>query len=134
MFKISIDFLDQPPPRASYSRMTIDEIYGYLPWEANLSIIYNNQVFFSEQVAVAEFYWYMFNWFRKYLAGKKEQFIYSSVEHTEPILVFSNIQNGYWSIDSIWKQYSGAALIEDQLLFSEINNLMNKLTLAMEQQ
>ena len=30
MFKININFSGQKPPKAPYSRMSIDEIYGYL--------------------------------------------------------------------------------------------------------
>ena len=44
MFKININFSGQKPPKAPYSRMSIDEIYGYLLWEAELTATYNNQI------------------------------------------------------------------------------------------
>jgi len=72
MFTINIDFLGQQPPRAPYSRMSLDEIYGYLLWEADLTVTYNNQMLFSEEVAIIEFYWYLVNWYRRYLTGNAD--------------------------------------------------------------
>lgn len=132
MFTIKIKILGKHPPRAAYSRMSIDEIYGYLPWEADLTITYNNQILFSEEVAIIEFYWYLFNWYHRYLTGNKDQFVYSTVEYTEPILVFLPKQNHYWIIDSIWKQCDKPALIKEEMLFSEVRQLLERILLAIE--
>lgn len=132
MFTITIDFLGQQPPSASYSRMALDEIYGYLLWEADLTITYNNQILFSEEVAIVEFYWYLVNWYRRYLAGNADRFIYSTVEHTEPILVFSPQQNQHWKIDSIWKQCDKSALIKEETLLSAVHKLLNGIMAAIE--
>ena len=132
MFAINVNFLRQQPPKAAYSRMSIDEIYGYLSYEADLTIIYNNQVLFSEEVAIVEFYWNLVNWYRKYLTGNKEQFVYSTVEHIEPILVFSRQQNHNWIIDSIWRQCGKPALISEEILSSEVHKLLERMMLAIE--
>ena len=132
MFKININFSGQKPPKAPYSRMSIDEIYGYLLWEAELTVIYNNQIIFAEEVAIIEFYWYLANWYRRYLIGNADQFVYSTVEHTEPILVFSPQQNQYWKIDSVWKQCDKPALIKEEILHSEVHKLLERITLEIE--
>lgn len=132
MFKININFSGQKPPKAPYSRMSIDEIYGYLLWEAELTVTYNNQIIFAEEVAIIEFYWYLANWYRRYLIGNADQFVYSTVEHTEPILVFSPQQNQYWKIDSVWKQCDKPALIKEEILHSEVHKLLERITIEIE--
>lgn len=132
MFTININFLEQHPPRAPYSRMSLDKIYGYLLWEADLTVIYNNQILFSEEVSIIEFYWYLVNWYRRYLMGNMDQFIYSTVEHTEPILVFSPQQNQLWKVDSVWKQCDKPALIKEEMLHSEVHKLLEEIMLAIE--
>ena len=132
MFKININFSGQKPTKAPYSRMSIDEIYGYLLWEAELTVTYNNQIIFAEEVAIIEFYWYLANWYRRYLIGNADQFVYSTVEHTEPILVFSPQQNQYWKIDSVWKQCDKPALIKEEILHSEVHKLLERITLEIE--
>lgn len=132
MFTVNVKFIGKHPPKAAYSRMSIDEIYGYLSWEADLTITYNNQILFSEEVAIIEFYWYLISWYRRYLAGNKHQFIYSTIEHTEPILVFSLQQNHYWKIDSVWRQCDEPALIKEEMLCSEVHQLVERIMIAIE--
>ena len=133
MFTININFLGQQPPSAPYSRMSLDQIYSsYLSWEADLTIIYNNQVLFSEDVAIIEFYWHLVNWYRRCFTGDAVQFVYSTVEHTEPILVFSPQQNQYWKIDSVWKQCGTPALIEEQTFHSQVHKLIEEMVVALE--
>lgn len=132
MFKINVKFLGKHPPRAAYSKMSIDDIYAYLSWEADLTITYNNEILFSEDVAVIEFYWYLVSWYRRYLAGDNVQFNYTTVEYTEPILVFSYQQNHYWRIDSVWRQCDEPALIKDEMLCSEVQRLVDSLMIAIE--
>lgn len=132
MFTIDISFLAQQPPRASYSKMSLDQIYSNLSWEADLTVTYNKQILFSEEVAIIEFYWYLSKWYREYLSGHIDQFVYSTVEHTEPILLFSPRENQYWEIDSVWKQCGKPALIEEQAFCSEVHKLLEKIKLAVE--
>ena len=132
MFTISIGFLGQQPPRASYSKMSLDEVYGHLPWEADLTITYNNQILFSEEVAIIEFYWYLVKWYCRCHTGNASRFDYSTVEHTEPILVFSPQENQYREIDSIWKQCNKPALISEEMLLSEVHELLEGIAVAIE--
>ena len=132
MFRINVKFLGQQPPRAAYSSMSIDEIYGYLSWEAELTITCNNQILFSEEVAIVEFYWYLVNWYCRYLTGKKDDFIYCSVEHTDPILVFARQQKHYWKIDSVWRQCDKPAFVKEEILYSEVHKLVEKSKLTIE--
>ena len=132
MFTINLKFLGDQPPKAPYSRMPIDEIYDYLFWEADLSITYNNRIIFSEEVAIIEFYWYLLRWYRGYLAGNKEQFSYSTVEHTAPILVFSLKQNCYWEIDSVWKKCDKAVLVNEEMLCSEVHLFLERIMEVIE--
>lgn len=132
MFEINVELAGQILPRADYSRMTIDEIYRHLSWEANLTITYGNQIFFREEVAIVEFYWYLSNWYREYLSGSCRPFVYSTVEYKEPILLFSYYDDKYWYIDSIWRQFEKAILIDNQVLYSEVSKLVEKLMLAIE--
>ena len=131
MFTINIKFLDSPP-KALYSRMSLDEIYGYLLWEADLTVTYNNQMLFSEEVAIIEFYWYLVNWYRRYIIGIADQFVYSTVEHSKPILVFSPRQNQYWEINSVWKQCDKSALVKEEILRSEVHKLLEEMMVAIE--
>ena len=132
MFTISTKFLGQQPPRAAYSRMPIDEIYDYLSWEADLTIIHENQILFSEEVAIIEFYWYLYSWYHRYLTGHNNQFVYPTVEHTEPILVFSPQPNHYWKIDSIWKRCDEPVLIKEEILHSEVHQLLERMMTTIE--
>ena len=132
MFTIDISFLAQQPPRASYSKMSLDQIYSNLSWEADLTVTYNNQILFSEEVAIIEFYWYLAKWYCEYLSKNIDQFVYCTVEHTEPILIFSPWKNKYWKIDSIWKRCDKPAIIEEQTFCSEVYKLLKKIKLAVE--
>lgn len=134
MFTIKINFLGDKPPKAAYYRMSIDEIYDYLFWEANLTITYNNRIIFSEDVAIIEFYWYLLRWYRGYLAGNKEQFSYCTVEYTVPILGFALKKSGYWEIDSVWNQCDKPALIKEEILCSEVQLFLVKIMEVIEKE
>ncbi len=129
MFTIDVDFCGVIPPKATYSLMTIDEIYDHLCWEANLSIMYNNQLFFSERVAIIEFYWYLVRWYRKLCVGCKDQFLYSTVEHMEPILTFTFHPQNYWKVDSTWSQCEKIALVQEETLCMEVAKLLETMML-----
>ena len=132
MFTIDLIFLGEPPPKDSYSSMTIDQVYGCLSWEADLTIVYDNQILFSEEVAIVEFYWYLVNWYRKYLAGNRKAFAYFSIESTEPVLFFSPQEELHWTIDSIWKKCSKPAVVKEKLLCSEVRKLLEKIIATIE--
>lgn len=132
MFEINVDLSRHIPPRAAYSRMTIDEIYGHVSWDADLNITNNDQIFFSEEIAIIEFYWYLTDWYRRYHTGNNVPFVYTSVEHTSPILVFLYQNGGIWEIDSPWRQCNTAILIEEQVFHTEIRNLVARLSFALE--
>ena len=124
MFKIDVKFLEEHPPKAAYSDMSIDEIYCCLSWEAALNITYNNKVLFSEEVAIVEFYWYLVKWYHKCIAGKREPFVYSSVEYTDPILVFLPQPSHCWKIDSIWRRCDTPILVKEEILYSQTRTLI----------
>ena len=127
MFTININFLGQQPPKAPYCKMSLDQIYSYLSWEADLTITYNNQILFSQEVAIIEFYWYLIKWYRRYLTGNTDQFVYTTVEYTEPILIFSPQQEQCWKIDSIWKRCDKPILINDKMFHFEVRKLLDKI-------
>ena len=132
MFTIDVDFLGQQPPKALYSKMSLDHIYSNLSWEADLTVTYNKQILFSEEVAIIEFYWYLYKWYNEFLLGNIDRFVYSTIEHTEPIVFFYPLGNQYWKIDSIWNRCGKPALIEEQTLCSEVHILLEKIKLAIE--
>ena len=112
--------------------MSVSSFATTLSWVANLTITYGNQIFFREEVAIVEFYWYLSNWYREYLSGSCRPVVYSTVEYKEPILLFSYYDDKYWYIDSIWRQFEKAILIDNQVLYSEVSKLVEKLMLAIE--
>ncbi|MBE6556820.1 MAG: hypothetical protein E7664_03650 [Ruminococcaceae bacterium] len=132
MFTMNIEFSIPISYRAMYSKMTIDEIYDYLDWDATLTIKHNNQIFFEEEIAIVEFYWHLLHWYRDFLSGQKQHFIYSTVEHTEPILVFSLKNNNDWAIDSIWKKHEKPFLIKEEILIHEVKKVIKTIMYQIE--
>lgn len=131
MLKMNVKFLEgQSLLRTNdYSRMSLDEIYSYMFYEAELIIKNDEMIFFDEEIAVIEFYWYLVKWYSEYLKGSIKPFVYSTVEYVEPILVFSLQQNNLWKIDSIWKKCDDALTIESKIFNYEISELINKIEL-----
>jgi hypothetical protein len=129
---MNVCFLGPKPCKMPYSKMTIDEIYEHIAYDANLSITYNKHVVFAEEIAIVEFYWYLINWSRKFLAGDMIPFVYSSVEHIEPILIFSFLRNDDWEISSIWRKCAKPALIKTQTLRYEVSKLTSELISVLE--
>lgn len=131
MLKIDVKFLEgQSLLRTNdYTHMSIDDIYSYMFYEAELIIKNDDMIFFDEEIAVIEFYWYLVKWYSEYLKGSLKPFVYSTVEYVEPILVFSLQQNNLWKIDSIWKKCDDALIIESKIFNYEISELINKIEL-----
>ena len=123
MFQMRVNFL-QHPPKANYANMSIDQIYTYMFWEAELTILYDDYVIFSEVVAIVEYYWYLVNWYRKYLAGEKRPFTYCTVEHSVPILEFLPLGNDCWKIDSIWNKCNKSFWVKETALCSEVRKFI----------
>ena len=84
MFEIEIVLHELSIQKAKFSSMKIDDIYEYLPIEGRLTIRKNKQTIFSEDIAVIEFYWYIFNWYKEEGIERKLPFIYTTVEYFEP--------------------------------------------------
>ncbi len=125
--KINIKLSECIPPKAKYSIMSIDEIYEYISYEAALSIENKNQVFFCDDVAIVEFFWYFANWYKKIVEGNKTKFVYSTVENDTPILTFSPLHNNQWEIDSVWKKACNPIIINEEQLYTEVQNLIENL-------
>lgn len=105
--------------------LSIDEVYSYMKYEAELVIEYGGRVFFSEEVAIVEFYWYICRWYWAVSSGRKEDFLYSTVEHTKPILTFTSLDDKTWIIDSIWRK-SDPISVEKTNLFEQVSGFIDK--------
>ena len=127
MFKFDIHFCGQVPPQKDYTEMTLDQIYEYIHWDATITIELNNQLFFSAEIAIIEFYWYLTNWVKVDPFSNKDPFVYSTIEHTKPVLTFFAKDNGCWEIDSIWKKKDRPILVEERMFFAEVYRLVDKL-------
>ena len=132
MLDINYHFLGSIPPKRAYSKMAIDEIYEYISHEAKLTITYNNIIIFAEEIAVVEFYWYISKWYEHCFTVHKKPFIYSTIEHSVPILTFNFHQNGFWEIDSIWKQCVKPVMVPEPLFLSTICKLINQFSSNIE--
>lgn len=113
-------------PAISGGLSSIDDVYGYMEYEAELIIEYGGGVFFSEEVAIVELYWYLSRWYGAVSSGKEENFTYPTVEHTKPILTFTRSGDKTWIIDSIWGKCSPAAVGERDL-FEQVAGLIEAL-------
>lgn len=127
-----MDFLDHFPNKKQYSQLTIDQIYEYLSYEAKLTIVCNNLIIFSEEVAIVEFFWHLFNWYKGFRSGNKDAFIYSTVEFTAPILEFSAPGINCWRIDSIWRRCNEAVIVDSLTFSNEIDGLIRALKATLE--
>lgn len=132
MFEMKIDLFKQNVHKARYSLMKIDDIYEYLSVEGNLTIIENKQLFFSEDIAVIEFYWYITKWYKADGIKQKNPFRYTTVEYIEPILTFSFDHGNLWIIDSPWKTSHTHLVVEEHTLESQVQKLIDSLAETIE--
>ena len=124
MFEIEIVLHEIGVQKAKFSSMKIDDIYEYLPIEGRLTIRKNNQTIFSEDIAVIEFYWYIFNWYKEEGIERKLPFIYTTVEYFEPILEFTYCHEGYWRVHSPWIKSQTPIIVEEHTLSSQVRKLI----------
>lgn len=102
-------------PAVNTPLCSIDDVYNYMEYEAELIIEYGDRVFFCEEVAIVEFYWYISRWYNAVSSSEKANFAYSTVEHTKPILTFTRSGDKTWVIDSIWGKGSPVVVGERDL-------------------
>lgn len=134
MFQMNYHIPDcSPIPVKNYSKMTIDEIYNYIAYDANFVISYNDSVFFSESIAIVEFYWFVCNWYNKIKAGMNIPFQYNTIEHKVPILIFYS-EGDNWKIDSIWKCEISPIRVNKIDFMCEIDRFINNMKLYLEPQ
>jgi hypothetical protein len=70
--------------------------------EGRLIIKSNGQIFFDKlYVCLLELSSQLYKWLYENI---KKDFVYNSMEHDEPILIFKKLSKKYWEIDSIWKK------------------------------
>ena len=98
-----------------------------MEFEATLIIEYNNSIFFSEEVAIVEFYWYISRWYKEISSGINKEFVYSTIEYTKPILTFSNLNDKVWVIDSLWRK-SNPIADDETVIFEQVRNFISKVT------
>ena len=132
MFKINYSILSDIPPKKHYSEMSIDSVYQYISYEAQLEIMYDGEILFSEEISIIEFYWYLLNWYKNDYMGNRNPFTYTTVENTEPILTFEFQQDNSWKIDSIWKRCKNPAIVFETDFHTEISNLIIKMSSNIE--
>ena len=132
MFKIVVDFLNCNPGKKQYSKMTNDQIYEYLSYEARLTIFHDNQIIFSEEIAIIEFYQQLVIWHKGYKSGNRSSFLYTTVEHIAPILEFCAIDGSSWKIDSIWKRCYDPIIVDNLVFSNEIDALISFLNAVLE--
>ena len=112
--------------------MTIDEIYNYISFDAQLTIIINNQKVFSEDIAVVEFYWFLSKWYNEYGIKKKESFKYNTVEYEETVLAFSNDYDNRWKISSPWIKSGMPCFVSEDELDYQIQDVINSIASEIE--
>lgn len=127
MLSIHATLSEPLPPASAFSEMSLDDVYSYIQWEANVTVAYNDRVIFSESVAIAEFYRYLVRWYRGFLSGDRSPFAYRTVEHSEPILTFAPISPHRWVIDSIWSQCAVPITVDEGMLCSEVRRFTEEL-------
>ncbi len=131
MFAMEIALNEPDIPKAHYASMRLDDIYPYLSVEGTLTVAYNDQIVFSEDIAAVEFYWYLANWYRAESIKRKIPFRYTTIEYFEPILSFSYSGENQWNVESPWIK-SSPLLVPEALLESQVQKLVSGLAAAFE--
>lgn len=126
MFEIKIQY-SELPTISNCLNLSIKDVYNYMEFEATLIIEYNNSIFFSEEVAIVEFYWYISRWYKEISSGINKEFVYSTIEYTKPILTFSNFNDKVWVIDSLWRK-SNPIAVDETVIFEQVRNFISKVT------
>ena len=124
MFKMDIQLHDSNVQKVYDPIVTIDDVYEYIFIEGHLEIIKNKQIVLSEDIAVVEFYWYISKWYSEGSIKQKLEFRYNTIEHIEPILLFSYYHDKLWKISSPWLKSATDIIVEEHVLESEVNRLI----------
>lgn len=82
--------------------------------EGTFTILHGRETFFDEPTPVLELGAHLFRW--RHLHGADRDFAYTSMEHDEPILTFTNTNGQYWILDSIWKRSETMKVEREELL------------------
>ena len=74
--------------------------------EGNLKLFINNKKYFDvDYFNIFEFSYYLDSWlFKIKVHHLKDNFIYESIDHSEPILMIK-CENDKWFIESIWEKF-----------------------------
>lgn len=132
MFEMEIALLEPSVQKAHYSSMKIDDIYEYLSVEGRLTVRQNKHIYFSEDIAAVELYWYILNWYRADSIKRKLPFRYTTIEYVEPILTISFYHERYWKVDSPWIKSPTTLVVEEHVLESQVQKLICYLTENLE--
>ena len=124
MFEMEIVLLEFSVQKAHYSSMKIDDIYEYLSIEGHLTVRQNKHIFFSEDIAAVELYWYILKWYRAESIKRKLPFRYTTVEYVEPILTISYYNERHWKVDSPWIKSTTSLVVEERALESQVQKLI----------
>jgi hypothetical protein len=87
--------------------------------EGRLEILFDDAVFFrDDEILLVEFGLSLYKWLVLNRTNKGTDFVYESVDHDEPILIFNHSKEGFYNVNSIWQ----LSQINRPVPFSEIEN------------
>ncbi|MDP3487869.1 MAG: hypothetical protein Q8S19_08055 [Bacillota bacterium] len=100
--------------------------------EGILTIYGDSHVFFDvSDMNLLELAVHLHGWLYVHVASR--DFVYISIEHDEPILVFSHLNEERWVIDSIWRK-SDVLQVERHELISAVEEFLVRLDADLEKQ
>ncbi|KAF0193439.1 MAG: hypothetical protein FD169_2506 [Bacillota bacterium] len=100
--------------------------------EGILTINSESHVFFEvSEINLLELAVHLHRW--RYEHSASRDFVYISIEHDEPILVFSHLNEEQWVIDSIWRKCE-ALQVERHELISAVEVFLVRLDADLEKQ
>ena len=129
MLEFDFTLIDKDIPKKVYFKYEYNYIlHNCIDYSAYLLIKNNDNTFFYEGVAIVEFYWFLINWYNKYIIGDIERFEFNTIEWTSPMLTFSKIDNDLWEIDSEFANVEYPLIINSKEFDTAITLLIQKLT------
>lgn len=132
MLEFDFEMLTPGNHKAHFSAMTKGEIYDFLSFEGHLVLRDDLQIFFSEDIAAAELYWYLCEWYNTDGIQHKRAFTYDTIEYYTPILTFSYHQGRQWIIDSPWRKAPAPIMVEESILDAKVRDLLSRLAKYLE--
>ncbi len=102
--------------------------------EGNLKIFINNKKYFDvDYFNIFEFSYYLDNWlFKIKVHHLKENFIYESIDHSEPILMIK-CEDDKWFIESIWEKFKCNNCFASEELVSAFDNYLASFNLKLRE-